>query len=77
MDRIARQVLAFTAALDGADLPQTGCEQFAETVDLEISRLRLAFGSALEPVLERCGSDAVTSRPEMDRVVRSLLSLGI
>ena len=77
MDRIARQVLAFTAAVDGADLPQTGCEQFAETVDLEISRLRLAFGSAWEPVLERCGNDAVTSRAEMDRLVFSLLSLGI
>ena len=77
MDRIARQVLACAAALDGAELPQTGREQFAETLDLEISRLRVALGSGWKPVLERCGLEAVTSRAEMDRLVLSLRRLGI
>ena len=77
MGRIARQVLAFAAALDGAELPQTGREQFAETLDLEISRLRLALGGEWEPVLERCGLEAITSRAEMDRLVLSLRGLGI
>ena len=77
MDRIARQVLAFAAALDGADLPQTGREQFAETLDLEISRLRLALGSEWEPLLKRCGLATITSRADMDRLVSFLLRLGI
>ena len=77
MDRIARQVLACAAALDGAELPQTGREQFAETLDLEISRLRVALGSGWKPVLERCGLEAVTSRAEMDHLVLSLRRLGI
>ena len=77
MDRIARQVLAFAAALDGAELLQTGREQFAETLDLEISRLRLALGLVWERMLERCGLEAVTSRAEMGRLVESMMSLGI
>ena len=77
MDRIARQVLAFAGALDGAELPQTGREQFAETLDFEESRLRSALGSGWGPVLERCGLEAVTSRAEMDRLVLSLRRLGI
>ena len=75
MDRIARQVIAFAAALDGAELPQTGREQFAETLDLEISRL--ALGSGWERVLKGCGLEGVTSRAEMDRFVLSLLRLGM
>ena len=77
MDRIARQVLACAAALDGAELPQTGREQFAETLDLEISRLRVALGSGWKLLLERCGLSDVTSRDEMDRFVFSLQRLGI
>lgn len=77
MDRIARQVLACAAALDGAELPQTGREQFAETLDLEISRLRVALASGWEPMLAHCGLEAVTSRAEMDRLVSSLRTLGI
>ena len=77
MDCIARQVLASAAALDGAELPQTGREQFAETLDLEISGLRVALGSGWEPVLERCGLETVTSRAEMGRLVSSLQRLGI
>jgi hypothetical protein len=77
MARITWQVLAFAAALDAAELPQTGNEQFRETLDLEISRLRLAFGPAWDPILKLCGLDAVTSRKEMDRLVAALVSLGV
>jgi hypothetical protein len=76
MERITRQVLAIATALDSTELPQKGSEQFSETLDLEISGIRRAFGSWLEPMLERCGLDALTTRPEMDRFVASLLSLG-
>jgi hypothetical protein len=79
-DKIARmvpQVLAFAAALDSAELPQSGREQFAETLDLEISRLRAALDSAWAPVLQLCGLEAVTTRTDMDRLVVSLLGLGL
>lgn len=77
MDRIARQVLAFAAALDSAELPQTGREQFAETLDIEISRLSLALGSGWGTMLKGRGIEEVTSRAEMDRLVSSLQNLGI
>ena len=71
MGRIARQVLAFAAALDGAELPQTGREQFAETLtsDIGIAR-RLGSGwsrcsGALWPRDELSGA-------EMGRLVSSL-----
>jgi len=75
--RITRQVLAFAAALDAAELPQTGNEQFSETLDLEISRMRLAFGPAWEPILRRCGLDAVSDRVQMDHLVTTLVRLGV
>jgi len=77
MARMVPQVLAFAAALDSAVLPQSGREQFAETLDLEISRLRAALDSAWAPVLQLCGLEAVTTRTEMDRLVVSLLGLGL
>jgi hypothetical protein len=77
MARITRQVLAFAASLDRVELPQVGSEQFSETLDLEVSRLRLALGAWLEPLLKLCGLDAVTSRAEMDRLVLTLLALGL
>jgi len=77
MDRIARQVLAWIAALDDEELPQTGREQFAETLDLEISRLRVALGSERTPRPEGSGLEAVTNRAGMDRFVLSLLALGL
>jgi hypothetical protein len=77
MERISRQVLAFAAALDNTQLPQRGSEQFSETLNLEVSRLRLALGVWLEPLLKLCGLDAVTSRAEMDRLVLTLLTLGL
>ena len=77
MARITRQVLALAASLDHAELPQTGSEQFSETLNLEVSRLRLALGAWLDPLLKLCGLDAVTSRAEMDRLVLTLLTLGL
>jgi hypothetical protein len=77
MALIMRQVLAFAAALDAAELPQTGSEQFSETLDLEISRMRLAFGPAWEPISRRCGLDAVSNRRDMDRFVAALVSIGV
>jgi Peptidase family M28 len=77
MERIARQVLAFAAALDATELLQNGTEQFTETLDLEESRMRLAFGAWWEPVLGLCGLRAVTSRTEMDRLVAMLLNFGV
>ena len=77
MARITRQVLALAASLDHAELPQTGSEQFSETLNLEVSRLRLALGAWLDPLLKLCGLDAVTSRAEMDRLVVRLLTLGL
>ena len=53
MARITRQVVAFAGALDAAELPQKGSEQFSETLDLEISGIRRAFGSLLKPILGR------------------------
>ena len=77
MERISRQVLAFATALDSTELPQRGSEQFSETLDLEISGMRRAFGSLLKPMLGRCGLEAVTTRSDVDRLVATLLRLGV
>jgi hypothetical protein len=77
MARITRQVLGFAAALDTVELPQVGHEQFSETLDLEISRMRLAFGPSWDPILNGCGLDAVSTRGQMDRLVAALLGLGV
>ena len=77
MARITRQVVAFAAALDNTQLPQKGSEWFSETLDLEISGMRRAFGSLLKPMLGRCGLEAVTTRSDVDRLVAMLLSLGV
>jgi Peptidase family M28 len=77
MERITRQVLGFAHTLDSAELPQTGSERFAETLDVEITRMRHAFGAWWEPVLELCGLRAVTSRTEMDRLVAMFLNFGV
>jgi hypothetical protein len=77
MARIVPQVLAFAEGLDSAELPQSGREQFTDTLDLETTRLRTALGSAWEPLLQRCGLDAVTRRTEMDRLILWLISLGL
>jgi hypothetical protein len=76
MERVTRQVLAIATALDSTELPQRGSEQFSETLDLEISGMHRAFGPWLRPMLGRCGLDALTSRPDVDCFVESLLSLG-
>ena len=77
MARIARQVLAFCAALDTADLPSTGRERFSDTLELEIAQMRRAFGPLWESVLRVGGVEAIRSRREMDRLVAALVSLGI
>ncbi len=77
MARITEQVLAFAAALDATELPQNGREQHAETLDLEISQMRGAFGPLWEPILSRFGLDAVSTRSQMDRLVATLVSLGV
>jgi len=77
MERIAWQVVSFTATLDAAELPQVGSEQFSETLDLEVSRMRLAFGSAWNDILRFCELDAVSNRRHMDRLVATLVSLGL
>ena len=77
MERITLQVLAFAAALDNTQLPQTGSEQFSETLDLEISGMRRAFGSLLTPMLGRRGMEAVITRSDVDHLVATLLRLGV
>jgi hypothetical protein len=77
MERITRQVLAFMNGLDVAELPQRGSEQFSDTLDLEISRLRRAFGRLWEPLLERLGLEDVSRRADVDRLVGGLLRLGV
>jgi hypothetical protein len=74
---ITEQVLAFAAALDATELPQNGREQHAETLDLEVSHMRRAFGPLWEPILSRFGLDAVSTRSQMDRLVATLVSLGV
>ena len=76
MERITRQVIAFAATLDTADLPQNGSEQFSETLDLEVSRMRLAFGPLWEQMLRLCRLDEVSSRRQMDQLVSNLQALG-
>jgi hypothetical protein len=77
MERITRQVVAFATALDRTELPQHGREQFSETLDLEISGMRRAFGTAFTPIFQGCGLEDVTTRSDVDRFVGTLTSLGL
>ena len=72
MARITEQVLAFAAGLDATELPQNGHEQHSETLDLEVSQMRRAFGSLWEPILSRFGLER--SAPGVRWIVSSPLS---
>jgi hypothetical protein len=78
MAGITRQVNALLRSLDGKPLHRPGQqERICDTLEIEIRHLRQSFGPFLPLFLKRAGLTDVTTRKHVDRVVESLLSLGL
>lgn len=78
MERITRQVCALLASLDAQPLKRSGGkERICDTLDLEIASMRRSFGPLWSLLLKRAGLTDIGSRKDMDKMVSSILALGL
>jgi len=78
MERITRQVCGLLSSLDAQALKRRGNKaRVCETLELEIASMRRSFGPLWSLLLKRAGLADVGSRKEMDRLVGSILALGL
>jgi hypothetical protein len=78
MAAITRQVDALLKNIDGKELRGTRKkERICNTVEIEIRHLRRALGPILPIVLKRAKLSEITTRKHIDRLVDSLLALGL
>lgn len=78
MAAITHYVLALLSGQDRAPLAgRTGKPRIHETLALESSFIRDALGNLSQPILNIAGIEDLRTRKDMDRFVRSLLSMGL
>lgn len=78
MERISQQVCSLLSSLDPHPLKRAGGkERVCDTLDLEILSMRRAFGPLWLLFLKRAGLENVESRSDMDRLVASILAVGV
>jgi len=78
VERITRQTCDLFAGLDAQPLKRRGGqERVCDTLELEIECMRRSFGPLWSVLLKRAGLTDIESREEMDRMVNSLLNMGL
>ena len=78
MERITKQVRGLLSSLDPQPLRRKGGkERVCDTLAMEIQSMRRSFGPLWPLLLKRAGLTDVESREEMDRLVGSIMSLGL
>ncbi len=78
MARIAEYLVRLTRGLCSAGLPATGAApSFDHTVDFEIQHLKRAAGAFFPVMANYLGVKRLTTREDIDSLVRTLLSFGL
>ena len=78
MERITRQVCSLLSSLDSQALKRKGDRsRVCDTLDLEIETMRRSFGPLWTLFLKHAGLTDVENRKDMDRLVESILALGL
>jgi hypothetical protein len=78
MERINRQVCRLLEELDIQSLARKGeKERICDTLEMEVESMRSAFGPLWSLLLKRAGVSDIENRKDMDRLVNSILALGL
>ena len=78
MERIGEQVCRMLAALDRRELARGEArESFTDTLSLETRTMEKAFGPFWHFLIKRAGLIGIRGRKDMDRLVKSIINIGM